>query len=66
MFADVSHLIKLLRNSLFDSGFNINGQTFNTSLLEELLQLNSKDLKIAFNLSRAHLDAKGFTSMQRL
>lgn len=60
MFADVPHLVKLLRNNLFDLGFNVDGQRFDKCLLEELLQLNCNDLKIAFNLTRAHLDAKGF------
>lgn len=60
VFADVPHLIKLMRNNLFDSGFNIDGLTVNKSILEELVDLNKSDLKIAFNLSRDHLDAKGF------
>lgn len=60
VFADAPHLIKLLRNNLIDSGFVVDGEIFDKSLLEELLQLNSKDLKISFNLSREHLDVKGF------
>lgn len=59
VFADVPHLIKLARNNLFDSGFIINGQLVDKQILEELVALNSRDLKIAFNLSKAHLDVKG-------
>jgi len=60
VFADVPHLIKLMRNNLFDSGFGVDNLIFNKSILEELLALNERDLKIAFNLSRDHLDARGF------
>lgn len=60
VFADVPHLIKLLRNNLIDSDFIVDGEILDKSLLEELLQLNSKDLKIAFNLSKENLDVKGF------
>lgn len=59
VFADVPHLIKLARNNLFDSGFIVEGQLINKEILEELVALNSCDLKIAFNLSRLHLDVKG-------
>lgn len=58
VFADVPHLIKLLRNHFFDSGFEINGQLYTKRLLEELLALNSRDLKIAFNLTQKHLDVR--------
>jgi len=60
VFADVPHLIKLMRNNLFDSGFDVDTLIFNKSILEELLALNERDLKITFNLSREHLDARGF------
>lgn len=60
VFADIPHLIKLLRNNLMDSGFKVDNEILDKSLLEELLQLHSKDLKIAFNLNREHLDVKGF------
>lgn len=59
VFADVPHLIKLARNNLFDSGFIVDGQLINKKILEELVALNACDLKIAFNISRAHLDVKG-------
>lgn len=59
VFADISHIIKLARNNLFDSEFIIDDQLINKEILEELVALNSGDLKIAFNLSRLHLDVKG-------
>jgi len=59
VFADVPHLMKLLRNHFLDSGFWINGHFVSRSPLEKLLQLNSGDLKIAFKLSRTHLDVHG-------
>lgn len=63
-FADVSHLIKLLRNNFFDHGFLHNDDILDKTVLEELLKINSQDLKIAFNLSREHLDAKKFKRQQ--
>jgi len=59
VFADISHIIKLARNHLFDSGFIVDDQLINKQILEELVVLNSCDLKIAFNLSRFYLDVKG-------
>lgn len=59
VFADVPHLIKLLRNHLLDSGLHINGQFINKSCLERLLEINGNDLKIAHKLSRLHLDVTG-------
>lgn len=49
-FADVPHLEKLARNNFFDSGFRIKGELVNKSCLEELLALNTGDLKIAHKL----------------
>jgi len=60
VFADVPHLIKLMRNNLIDSGFVVDNKLLGKAIFEELLSLNERDLKIAFNVTRAHLDAKGF------
>lgn len=57
--------MKLMRNNLFDSGFNIDNLIFNKSILEELVALNEKDLKIAFNLNRDHFDEKGFQTFKK-
>lgn len=59
VFADVPHLIKLLRNHFLDSGFQINGLYINKSSLERLLEINVSDTKIAYKLSRLHLDVTG-------
>lgn len=59
VFADIPHMLKLARNNLFDSGFIVDGQLITKDILEELITLNSCDLKIAFNLTRQHLDVKG-------
>jgi len=58
-YADAPHLIKLARNNFLDSGFKTNGIDVDKTCLEEILRLNSGDLKIAHKLSRAHLDIKG-------
>jgi len=60
MFADVPHLLKSIRNNFFDYGFIVDGEKIDKCLLEELLQLNCNELKIAINLTRTHLDVKGF------
>lgn len=59
VFADAPHLFKLLRNNFIDYGFFVDEKISNKQILEEPVALNSKDLKIAFNLSEKHLDAKG-------
>lgn len=59
VFLDAPHLLKLLRNHFIDSGFHINGHFITSATLEKLLQINSADLKIAFKLSRNHLDVQG-------
>lgn len=60
MFADVPHLLKLIRNNFLDHGFIVDGEKIDKCLLEELIHLNSNELKIAFNLTKTHLDVKGF------
>jgi len=59
VFADAPHLIKLLRNNFIDFGFLVNGKMLMKKILEELVALNSNDLKIAFNLNEKHFDVKG-------
>lgn len=58
VFLDVPHLLKLLRNHFIDSGLHINGHFITSAALERLLQINSGNLKIAFKLSRNHLDVQ--------
>lgn len=59
VFVDAPHLMKLLRNHFLDSGLHVDGHFVTSAALERLLQINSGDLKIAFKLSRIHLDVKG-------
>lgn len=48
-FADIPHLIKLMRNHFVDSGFLVeNGEMLNKTVIEKLLQPEShKELKIS-------------------
>lgn len=59
VFMDAPHLMKLLRNHFLDSGVHVNGHFVTPAALERLLEINSGDLKIAFKLSRIHLDVQG-------
>lgn len=58
VFADVPHLLKLLRNHLLDNSFTNNGIKIDKTCLERLLQASQSDIKIAFKISRYHLDVK--------
>lgn len=59
MFADVPHLIKLLRNHFMDHGISINGEIVTKQALIELLkETNGKDLIIAHKLTDLHLTVK--------
>lgn len=62
VFADVPHLIKLLRNHYVDSGFLINNSKIqvNTKPVIELLQQTSNsDLSIAHKINSSFLTVKG-------
>lgn len=60
VFADVPHLIKLIRNNFVDHGFTIDGKDLNKSIVEELLaETNEKsDLSIAYKISSKTLNVK--------
>lgn len=59
VFADVPHLLKLIRNHFLDDGFIINGKVITKQPLIELLEKNKdKDLKIAPKLTSDHLTVK--------
>jgi hypothetical protein len=53
-YADVPHLLKLVRNNLFDYGFWWKDILVDSRCLEELIKLNARDLKIAHKLSTTH------------
>ena len=66
MFPDAPHLIKLVRNNLFDYGFRVPSEDGNLVPLvkqdfEEVLAKNrgGSELRTAFSITRAHLDVKG-------
>lgn len=59
VFADAPHLIKLLRNHFLDHDFTSDGVTIDRTCLEKLLKASNSDLKMAYKLSRYHLDVKG-------
>lgn len=58
VFADMPHLIKLARNHFLDKEFNVNGVIVNKKNLEQMLTINGKDLKVAYKISRYHLDVQ--------
>lgn len=45
-YADVPHLLKLARNNFLDHGFNIKENFVDKTCLEQLLELENKELKI--------------------
>lgn len=61
VFADVPHLVKLLRNNFVDHGFIVDGVEIKKNIVEELiLKTNDKsDLSVAFKISLANLNVKG-------
>lgn len=59
VFADVPHLLKLLRNHFIDSGFIVNNKIINKDIIEELLLKTKKsDLNITFKITRDNLTVK--------
>lgn len=62
MFADVPHLMKLIRNHFVDNnGFEIDGEVIDKNIIEELIsKTNQKsDLSIAYKISAANLNVRG-------
>lgn len=59
-FADVPHLLKLLRNHFIDSGLIVDGKEVNKSVIEEVISCtNAKsDLSIAYKISVDNLTVK--------
>lgn len=64
VFGDVPHLIKLLRNHILDQGFWVKNTLINRDCFENLLQLSSSELTIAYKINRYHLDLKGSESQK--
>nr|AGL76355.1 transposase [Drosophila buzzatii] len=55
VFADVPHLIKLIRNHFIDSGFVINDKFVNAAIIAELLNITAGDLSITHKISHKNL-----------
>lgn len=55
MFADVPHLLKLLRNHFVDHGFVINGKPVGREIISKLLDVSSEDVSITHKISQANL-----------
>lgn len=59
VFADVPHLMKLLRNHFVDHGFLINGKKICKDVVEELLHVTKySDLNVAHKISLDSLNVK--------
>lgn len=59
VFADVPHLLKLIRNHFIDSGFIINGEEISKEIIEELLlKTKTSDLNITYKITKENLTVK--------
>ena len=59
-FADFSHMLKLLRNHVFDHGISLNsGYFLSKTIFERILALEQSELKICFKISKSHLLVQG-------
>ncbi|KAF2887032.1 hypothetical protein ILUMI_19141 [Ignelater luminosus] len=59
VFADTSHMIKLLRNYFIDSGFVIDGKHITSKPIVDLLHnINQSDLNIAHKINKTYLTVK--------
>lgn len=59
VFADFPHLLKLLRNHLLDHGIKLaSGKIIEKSIFENLLEVDSGELKICPKLTWAHISVK--------
>lgn len=48
VFADVPHLLRLLRNHLLDQGIHYNGKQIDRKCFENLISVSSSELRIAY------------------
>lgn len=61
MFADVPHLLKLIRNWLIDTGFVLeSGDFVNKVPLQALLKINTTEINVCHNLSDIHINCAKF------
>lgn len=60
VFADVPHLLKLIRNHFVDDGFVINGKEINKKIVEAVIDATSvSDLRISHKISKEKLNVVG-------
>jgi len=59
VFADVPHLINLLRNHFVDHGFVISEKTVKKEIIVDLLTCTSSELSITHKISSSHLSVVG-------
>lgn len=60
VFADVPHLLKLIRNNFVDYGFVINNNEINVNIIDKLLQFTGKsELSIAHKITHASVHVVG-------
>lgn len=59
MFADAPHLLKLLRNWLLDTGFELkDGSVLKKDILTELIESGSTEISSLYKLTSRHLEVK--------
>lgn len=59
VFADIPHLLKLLRNHFIDQGFRIKEKLIDTTCIKKIISSSRDDLKIAHKINDYHLSIKG-------
>lgn len=59
VFADIPHLLKLLRNHFLDQGFIYKNKIINKECVDTLLSGSASELTIAFKINSYHLNLKG-------
>lgn len=65
VFADIPHMLKLLRNHLIDQGFLLPTQTIiNKSTLEKLVSHNGTELKLCPKLNNTIINLRGAARMR--
>lgn len=59
-FADVPHLLKLVRNHLLDNELHLSdGRMISRASLDALVEIQTGQLKVGWKLSKALLNVKG-------
>lgn len=58
MFADAPHLLKLLRNWLLDTGFDLGDTVINKKPLENLIRLTDNEVNVCYKISEKHINCE--------